>query len=42
MLLKELVKERVNEIENKNTDTNTNQRKKKAWLELEERYLEFF
>ncbi|XP_075149278.1 myb/SANT-like DNA-binding domain-containing protein 3 [Haematobia irritans] len=34
-LLKELVKMRVNAIENKNTDTNTNQAKKKAWLELE-------
>ncbi|KAL0850109.1 hypothetical protein ABMA28_011992 [Loxostege sticticalis] len=34
-LLKELVKERVNAIENKNTDTNTNKRKVAAWADLQ-------
>ncbi|XP_037817453.1 uncharacterized protein LOC119607565 isoform X1 [Lucilia sericata] len=38
ILLKRLVKERIKAIEDKNTDTDTNQRKKLAWLEIEEKF----
>ncbi|XP_046806062.1 uncharacterized protein LOC124419700 [Lucilia cuprina] len=38
ILLKDLIKERVDQIEDKNTDTNTNQRKKKVWMELQENF----
>ncbi|XP_037931526.1 uncharacterized protein LOC119666315 [Teleopsis dalmanni] len=35
-LLKELVRENMNCIENKNTDTNTNKAKQNAWINLHE------
>ncbi|GBP13709.1 hypothetical protein EVAR_73161_1 [Eumeta japonica] len=38
MLLKQLIKEKVAVIENKNTDTNTNNKKKKAWSGIEESF----
>ncbi|XP_075153450.1 uncharacterized protein LOC142227022 [Haematobia irritans] len=37
-LLKQLVRMRVKDIENKHTDTNTNHRKKRAWMDLEKEF----